>query len=42
MRKKALHVTLKIRESSPTDATVAEKVQLDRVDRGLAPSRRRR
>ena len=35
MRKKALHVTLNIREPSMVNLTVAEKVQLDR----LVPSR---
>jgi len=31
MRKKALHVTLNVREPSTVDLTVAERVQLDRL-----------
>ncbi len=31
MRKKALHVTLHVREPSTVDLTVAERVQLDRL-----------
>jgi hypothetical protein len=43
MRRKALHVTLDVREPSTVDLTVAERVQLDRLvpsAGGLAAERR--